>query len=73
MPETVPEAFDRGHIAGEIATRLADHDRHFDEINGSIGRFADEMQRLRLEVQRLADQAVSRDATVLTTASAQGC
>jgi hypothetical protein len=64
------EAFDRGHAAGAIAERLASHDRHFSAINGSLDRLANEMHTLTLAVQRLGDQAVSRDATVVTTAAA---
>lgn len=63
-------AYDRGHIAGEIAARLANHDRHFAAINGSVEDLKDEMHALILAVQRLGDQAVAREATVLTTASA---
>jgi hypothetical protein len=64
------DAYDRGHIAGEIAARLADHDRHFAAINGSLADVAREMHDLTLAVQRLGDQAVARDATVITTAAA---
>jgi hypothetical protein len=49
---------------------LAGHDEHFAKINGSIGNMTDEMHNLTLAVQRLGDQAVSRDATVVTTAAA---
>ena len=62
--------FDRGHVAGQIEARLAGHDRHFAAINGSLGRIAEEIAQMTLALQRLGDQAVSRDATVLTTASA---
>lgn len=64
------DAYDRGHIAGEIAARLAGHDRHFEAINGSLADIANEMHALTLAVQRLGDQAISRDATVVTTAAA---
>lgn len=68
---TEPEdAYDRGHLAGSIAERLAGHDRHFSLINGSLVDIAREMRDLRMAVQRLADQAVARDATVITTAAA---
>jgi len=65
-----PSDFDRGHLAGEIAARLAGHDQHFASINGSLADIANEMHALTLAVQRLGDQAVSRDATVVTTAAA---
>jgi hypothetical protein len=62
--------YDRGREAGEIAARLTEHDEHFKLINGSMGRVAEELHGLRLAVQRLGDQAVARDATVITTAEA---
>lgn len=64
------DPYARGHIAGEIAARLSAHDRDFDAINGSIGDLATEMHLLTLAVQRLGDQAMAREATVLTTAAA---
>lgn len=64
------DAYDRGHIAGEIAARLAGHDKHFAAINGSLADIAREMHANTLAVQRLGDQAVARDATVITTAKA---
>jgi len=62
--------YDRGVAAGEIAARLAGHDRHFATINGSMGRVADELRDLRLAVQRLGDAADAARATVITTAAA---
>jgi len=62
--------YDEGVAAGKILERLDHHDRHFKTINGSIDRLADRLAEVALQVQRLADQAVSRDATVLTTAAA---
>jgi len=77
MSETEPGAYDRGVIAGAIEARLAGHDRHFDSINGSLARIADELRgladqlhTLSLAVQLLGTQAVARDATVVTTAAA---
>ena len=64
------EDYKRGHDAGGIAERLDSHDRHFQSINGSLADIAREMHNLTLAVQRLADQAVARDATVVTTAAA---
>jgi hypothetical protein len=68
--EDQQEAFDRGHLAGEIAERLAAHDRHFNDINGSIKHVADELARVNMQLQRLGDQAMAREATVVTTAAA---
>ena len=70
MGEQHADAYDRGHTAGGIAERLAGHDKHFAAINGHLGDLAEEMRGLRLAVQRLGDQAVARDATVVTTAAA---
>lgn len=67
---TEPSEYDRGVTAGGIETRLSGHDKHFAAINGSLARMADELHGLKLAMQRLADQAVARDATVLTTAQA---
>lgn len=61
---------DAGHEAGKIDARLSGHDKHFAAINGQLVRVADELAGLRLAVQRLGDQAVARDATVVTTAAA---
>lgn len=64
------DAYERGHLAGEVAARLAAHDKHFAEINGSIKDLAHEMGAMVAAVQRLGDQAIARDATVVTTAAA---
>jgi hypothetical protein len=64
------DPYARGHAAGEIGARLASHDKHFAAINGSIGDLRDEMHSLTLAVQRLGDQAMAREATVLVTAAA---
>lgn len=69
-----PSEFDRGHEAGEIAgkidARLAGHDRHFLDINGSIAKVGAELHVINLTVQRLADQAIARDATAIALAAA---
>jgi hypothetical protein len=69
--------YERGRAAGGIEERLAGHDKHFAAINGSLekfveqqARYADEMHLMALALQRLADQAVARDATAATTAAA---
>jgi hypothetical protein len=68
--ESSQDAYERGEAAGQIGARLAGHDQHFAAINGSLAKLAGEMHELTLAVQRLGDQAVSRDATVITTAAA---
>ena len=70
MSESGRDAYERGHLAGEIAARLAGHDQHFAAINGHLADLVTGQEAVRLAVQRLADQAVSRDATVVTTAAA---
>jgi deoxyribodipyrimidine photolyase len=72
-----PSAYDRGVQQGEVEARLAGHDRHFAAINGNLTKLADaltsvgsELVIIRLALQRLADGAVSRDATTITTAAA---
>lgn len=69
-PETGTEAYDRGVVAGGIEQRLAGHDKHFQLINGNLEKIATKLGELSLAVQRLGDQAVARDATVVTTAAA---
>lgn len=59
-----------GEIAGQISARLAGHDRHFESINGSIAKVGAELHVITMAVQRLADQAVARDATTVATAKA---
>jgi hypothetical protein len=49
-------SYERGHLAGEVAARLAGHDRHFAAINGHLAQLAQEVRDLRLAVQRIADQ-----------------
>lgn len=68
--ETPQEAYERGEAAGLIAARLAEHDKHFLTINGSLDKIATEMNHMTLALQRLGDQAVARDATVIATAQA---
>lgn len=77
MTESAESAYDRGHEAGGIEARLGGHDRHFAAINGQLGDIdgrltdmANLIGGLEKAVQRLADQAVARDATVITTAAA---
>lgn len=70
MSATSTDEFRRGHVAGEINARLAGHDAHFLKINGSIDASKAALDGLAMQVQRLADQAIARDATVLTTATA---
>jgi hypothetical protein len=70
VTESNREAADRGYEAGMVAARLAQHDAHFAEINGSINRMVGEMHSLVLAVQRLGDQATADAATVITTAEA---
>ena len=60
----------RGHVAGGIAERLDNHDRHFAKINGSIDRVGDELRQLNLTVQGLRDQMAADQRTVVTTAVA---
>jgi len=64
------DAYDRGHLAGEINARLAGHDQHFASINGSLADIANEMHGLKLAVQRLGDQAASDATTRISTAAA---
>jgi hypothetical protein len=62
-------AYDRGHLAGEIAQRLKNHDDHLGAINGSIGDTAKALDRLTMSVQRLADAADADRAKALALAT----
>lgn len=65
-----PSDYQRGVTAGEIESRLAGHDKHLARINGNLQDVATQLAALTMGIQRLADQAVARDATVITTADA---
>jgi hypothetical protein len=69
--------YERGLAAGQVLSRLDSHDDHLAKINGSMGRVADELEKLRqlnqdllMGIQRLGDAADSDRATVVTTATA---
>lgn len=70
MAETDKDVYDRGVAAGLVLERLSGHDKHFADINGSMGRLADEMHSLVLQVQRLGDAAEADRQTVKVTAGA---
>lgn len=63
---TIREAEDRGRRRQEVDSRLDDHDRHFQRINGSIDRGAKATERLSQTVQDLA-QKVETAAVVQAT------
>lgn len=64
------EAYDRGVLAGEVATRLAGHDKHFEAINGSLAEMVRELHGLGMAMQKMADQNAAAAVTVVATASA---
>lgn len=64
------DAFARGQESGKIIARLDGHDRLLAAINGSQARTAEAVAELSRQVQRLGDQAIAREATVITTAKA---
>jgi hypothetical protein len=68
--ETRSEAYDRGVTAGDIAARLAGHDRHFATINGSLADLVTELHGLRTAVDRAADRTEASARRVLETADA---
>jgi hypothetical protein len=70
MSESSQDAFDRGHLAGEIAARLAGHDQHFAAINGSLDKIAAGLASQTLAIQALADQARADAVTRVATATA---
>ena len=68
--ESSEAAYDRGVRAGDIAARLANHDLHFKQINGHISDLTTEVRGMRLDIQRLADQAEASAQTALATTKA---
>ena len=70
MPETPEETYERGRLAGEINTRLSQHDAHFAELNGSLKEVSTEMHSLALGIQHLSDQFAANEAKVVATAAA---
>lgn len=60
------EEYNRGRLDQEVS----EHAVHLGRINGSIERFADELAKLVLAIQRLADAADADRSTVKVTASA---
>lgn len=64
------DEFERGRDAGTVAEKLAQHDRHFAAINGSIERLGHEMHQLNLALQALRAEARARDDTAVATAAA---
>jgi hypothetical protein len=69
-PESADAAFERGHAAGEIAARLAAHDQHFADINGSIQRMVERQQETNLILQRQGDAAAADRAAAEIVAKA---
>jgi hypothetical protein len=55
---------------GRIDQRLDNHDKHFEQINGSMQKVATNLAELNLGIQRLIDSSAADRATVLTTAKA---
>ncbi len=55
---------------GRIAERLDGHEKRLAAINGSINKVGTELEGVRLELQRLGDNAIAASATVIATALA---
>ena len=70
MTTAEPGSYDAGVIAGRIEQRLAQHDRHFADINGSVRELVTEMHAQTLASQRLADSAEADRQTAVTLARA---
>ena len=62
--------YERGIGTGKIEQRLDGHDRHFEQINGSLERVAKNLADLNMGIQRLLDSGTADRATVVTTAAA---
>jgi hypothetical protein len=70
MPAAEPSDYDQGVVAGRIDARLAGHDKHFADLNGSIKDLREEVHALVLGVQRLGDAADADRATAISLAEA---
>lgn len=68
--ETTDQAYIRGVTAGEIAARLAGHDKHLGAINGSLADLVVRFDGLRADVQRAADRTEESARTVAASAKA---
>ena len=62
--------YERGVIAGEIAQRLLEHDRHLDRVNGSMEIVAHRLTGVELALQRISDSMDADRVTVVKTAAA---
>lgn len=60
----------RGHLDGEVAARLTAAEARLDAINGSVKSSTAAIEGLRLDVQKLDIEAVTREVTTLATAAA---
>jgi hypothetical protein len=74
---TIDGEYERGVTAGEVAARLAGHDKHFASINGSLVKVAENgidqtraINALTMAVQRLTDEFAASQRTLITTAAA---
>lgn len=66
----VTGAYDRGHVAGEIAARLTNHDKHFEMINGSLTDIAKRLGEFRLSLQKQNDLREADQAMAVALATA---
>lgn len=62
--------YERGVIAGEIAQRLLEHDRHLDRVNGSMEVVASRLNGVERGLQRISDSMDADRVTVVKTAAA---
>ena len=52
--------YERGHLAGEVAARLAGHDQHFAAINGHLADLSRMVAAQQLDVSRLLAESPPR-------------
>jgi hypothetical protein len=70
MAETPQEAYSRGHDAGEIKVRLANHDTQLATIVTTLAMTAGDISQLRLDTEALALAATNAARLVEITAKA---
>ena len=51
-------AYERGLVHGKIDARLADHDKHFEKINGSLEKLVAKIEDVLLTLAKLTTKEV---------------
>ena len=63
------DAYQRGPMQGDITARLAGHDQHFDDINGSIEKLVREVHETNRHLGDVITASQLRDERALAVAA----